>query len=217
MRLIYLGHAAFWLANQQGGRLVTDPYQPGAFGALHLKPLNVEADVVTVSHDHLDHNYVQGIQGQPQVVSTEGTYELSGFKITGIHTYHDRSQGRERGSNLLFLIETDGLRILHCGDLGHPLTESERNKIGTADILLVPVGGTYTIDAKMAKDLVYFLTPKIVIPMHYKVPGVQFPIDPVDEFLRLMPHSKRLDTSEIELEPPLPEGPEVWVIPPARV
>ncbi len=216
MRLLYLGHASFWIQNGAGGTLVTDPYQPGAFGALHLKPVDVDADVVTVSHQHLDHNYVQGVGGTPQVISTEGDHQVAGFHITGYPSYHDRSQGRERGSNLMFLIQSDQIRVLHCGDLGHPLTEEDQARIGRVDILLVPVGGTYTISAKIAKDLVHLFRPNIAIPMHYKVAGVQFPIDPVDEFLKFFPNYRRLETSSVELQTPLPEPTEVWVIPPAR-
>ncbi len=216
MRIEYLGHASFLIESSSGIRIVTDPYQPGAFGALRLKPLDVEADLVTVSHDHLDHNYVRGVGGNPKVIKNPGTHEFGEISITGFPSFHDESKGRERGSNIIFVIEADGLRIMHCGDLGHKLIMEDKKEIGDVDIMLIPVGGTFTVDADTAWEIIDLIKPSIVIPMHYKVSCVDLPIGPVEDFIRNKPNVKRIDGSSVKIELPLPDDTEVWILNPSR-
>lgn len=216
MKIEYLGHASFLLESSNGTRIVTDPYQPGAFGALRLKPVDVDADIVTVSHDHLDHNFVRGVGGNPKIIQTPGKHEFGEIIVNGYPSFHDESKGRERGTNIIFVIEVDGLRVMHCGDLGHKLIMEDKKEIGDVDILLVPVGGTFTVDADTAWEVISLIKPSIAVPMHYKVEGVDLPIGPVENFISGKPNVKILEQSSVEINLPLPEETEIWVLKPSR-
>ena len=130
---------------------------------------------MTVSHDHYDHNYVEGVQGDPQIIRSEGEFEVCGIKIKGVSAFHDEVKGEKRGSIIIYVFEIDGLKICHLSDLGHLLSKAQIEEIGKVDVLLTPVGGTFTIDAEGAVAVVEQLSPKLVIPMHYKTPAVSMP------------------------------------------
>ncbi len=163
MEIVYLGHSAFKIKGKQK-TVVTDPYgdSVGKF------PRDIEADIVTVSHSHDDHNAVDKLKTKSFIIDGPGEYEVGGVSVVGVPVFHDGVSGEERGSNTVFVIEIDGLRIVHLGDLGHKLSEENLEEIGAVDVVLVPVGGTYTIDAKAAKEVVSQVDPWIAIPMHYK-------------------------------------------------
>lgn len=165
MNIKYLGHASFFIKSKDA-KIVTDPYAD----SIGMKFPKQEADIVTISHDHGDHNNIAGLTLAPDalVVDWPGEYEKSGVRIKGVAGYHDDQKGELRGVNTLFRIETEGIRILHCGDLGHMPTESMLDQIGDVDILMIPVGGIYTIDAKQACQAISKFEPLVVIPMHYK-------------------------------------------------
>ena len=163
MQLKYLGHSSF-LIKSKDAKVVLDPFDPKAVG---LKYPKQEADIVTLSHGHADHNYSAGVSAEALVVDWPGEYEKMGVRITGYSTYHDNEKGAQRGDNLLFKIEADNISILHCGDLGHKLSDELVDEIGDIDILLIPVGGHYTIDAQEAVSIIHKIEPSIVIPMHY--------------------------------------------------
>lgn len=184
MLITYQGHSQFLLESAQGLRVLTDPYDQRA----NFPVTEVTADVVTVSHSHGDHNYTQKVLGNPMIISTAGVHTLpGGARAEAFPSFHDDSEGSKRGSNLLFKIHLDGLTIAHMGDLGHPLNEEQVNFLQGTHILLVPVGGFYTIDAAQAKVLVEKVGPKMTIPMHYKTPqGGLTNIAPVEDFLHLM-------------------------------
>jgi len=140
-----------------------------------------------ITHDHDDHNNIKAIKGSPFVVSNPGEYEIQGVFIQGIPAFHDDSQGKERGKITIYTIETEDMRICHLADLGQKeLTTDQLEKIGSIDILLVPVGGTYTIEAKDAVKVISQIEPKIVIPMHYMLPKLKAKLDDVDNFLKAM-------------------------------
>ena len=182
MTIKFLGHASFLITSGEGVQIITDPYESGGYGgALRYGLITDEADIVTVSHDHADHNYVAGVPGNPVVV-TEST-EVSGISFRAIDSYHDDAQGAERGPNRIFCFEVDGIRLCHLGDLGEPLSAEQQAAIGAADVALIPVGGHFTIDAQGATQAIDQLQPSVVIPMHFKTPKVDFPIGPVDDFL----------------------------------
>ena len=141
-----------------------DPYDPDMLGIKYPK---VEADLVTISHDHPDHHFAAAVEGSPIILSAPGEYEVKGVKVFGISVFHDDEKGVKRGKNTLFRIEIDKVSILHCGDLGHKLSDKELDLIDGVDILLVPVGGFFTISAQVASEVVAQVEPKIVIPMHY--------------------------------------------------
>jgi len=165
MEIRYLGHSSF-LIKTKSASLITDPYDSDSVG---LKfPKHTECDLVTVSHDHKDHNAFDQIEGKPFRIWSPGEYEVKGISVIGIPAYHDSSSGQDRGGNVIYRIEADNLNLLHLGDLGHELSEEEIELIDGIDILFVPIGGIYTIDCSQAKKVVNEIEPTIIIPMHYK-------------------------------------------------
>ena len=176
MRITWLGHASF-LLESGSSKLVTDP-----FDNIGLEFPAVEADAVTTSHAHFDHNAAGKVDGNPEVISGVGDFSHEPFAIRGVATYHDESQGAQRGENTVYMIECEGLRVCHLGDLGHELSASQAESLGHVDVLMIPVGGTYTIDAGQAVKVVEALGPAVVLPMHYKVEGLSLPIAPVGDF-----------------------------------
>lgn len=216
MKIKWLGHAAFTLVSRQGSVILTDPFDANAYdGAIKYKPINLKADVVTVTHtQHEDHNYTQAVSGSPQVIDKEGEYEAAGIKIKGVPTFHDKNQGQDRGNNTVFVYQIDGLRVAHLGDLGHIPTPEQFKQMGPVDVLLVPVGGHFTIDDQEATEIASQCGAKIVVPMHYKTPGLDFPIASVDKFLQGKKNVKQLDSSEVTItKENLPAEQEIWVLP----
>jgi len=185
MRIRFLGHATFLITTAAGRKVITDPYEPGAFGgAIGLRPISDQADIVTVSHAHADHGDAASLPGHPAVYPEAGQFTVGDIALKGVPTFHDAVRGRERGPNVVWVIGADGMQIAHLGDLGHVIDSAQAESIGPVDILMVPVGGTYTIDARDAIEVVGLLAPHIVIPMHYRVPQVTIALDPVEDFLR---------------------------------
>jgi len=144
------------------------------------------ARIVTVSHQHSGHSYVQGVGGEPRLVTSPGEYEIGGVLIMGIATFHDREKGKKRGKNTVFLIEADEISVCHLGDLGHVLTTEQVEELDNVDVLLLPVGGVSTLNASMAVEVVRQLEPRVVIPMHYKTEALTRELEPVERFLKEM-------------------------------
>ena len=217
MKIKFLGHAAFLITTVEGVKIVTDPYEPGGFGgAIGYGPLKEPADIVVVSHDHADHNCVKMVPGNPTVVRGPGEQIHRGITFRALATHHDTSRGAERGDNLVRCLLADGLVVCHLGDLGHPLSAEDATAIGAVDVLLIPVGGTFTVDAQGATAVLNRLRPNIAIPMHYKTAKVGFDIAPVDDFLAGKPRVRRVDGPEIEItKATLPEPTEIVVLQPA--
>ncbi|MBQ9145138.1 MAG: MBL fold metallo-hydrolase [Clostridia bacterium] len=181
MHIRWLGHASFLLTESTGTAVVTDPYAD----SVGFQMPAVSAHAVTVSHSHSDHNNVSAVSGSPVVYSTVGSFEVDGVHISAFRTYHDQQKGALRGDNLVFTYRLDGVDVCHLGDIGQPCNARICDAVGNVDVLLVPVGGKYTIDAELAKDYVDKLMPSIVIPMHYKTEDSAIDIEEVDEFLSL--------------------------------
>jgi len=217
MKIKFLGHAAFLITTADGTKIVTDPYQPGGFdGAIGYGPLREPADIVVVSHDHADHNYIKMVPGRLIVVKEAGEQRHRGITFRSLAKYHDTSRGAQRGANTVRTIEADGLVVCHLGDLGELLTAEDATALCPVDVLLVPVGGTFTIDHQGATEVVARLRPRIAIPMHYDTPKSGFPLAPVDHFLAGKRRVRRLDSSEIEItKDTLPEPTEIVVLQPA--
>ncbi len=212
MKIKWLGHASFLITSDSGVRIITDPYEPN--DRLRYGEIKESAEIVTVSHDHSDHGNVAAVKGNPQVV--KGDAEVEGIKFKGIPTFHDAAGGKERGKNTIFCFEVDGVKVCHLGDLGHELTAGQVAQTGAVDVLLLPVGGFYTIDASVASRVVEQLKPRIVIPMHFKNKKCGFPIAGVEEFLRGKKDVSQPDASEVELKAgELPEATQIIVLKPA--
>ncbi len=196
MKIRYLGHSCFVLTESTGTTIVTDPY-----GNIGYEMPSVKADAVTVSHSHYDHNNVKALLGSPIVLNKEGTHEVDGVEITGIKSFHDDEQGEQRGDNIIFKFRMDGLDICHLGDLGEECSSSLLEMILPVNVLLIPVGGNYTINAEQAKEYVDRIMPEIVIPMHYKTKGLKLDIDKPDEFLSQFDDEEveYLESGELEL------------------
>lgn len=182
MDITFLGHASFRLKGKQAS-LICDPYDQST----GLKFPKAEADIVTISHDHADHNAANLVAGEPFLINGPGEYEKNGVKIIGVASFHDDNNGRERGQNTLYNIRMDGINICHLGDLGqNDLTSSQLDLLGNVDILLIPTGGIYTIDASTASKIVAIVEAKIVIPMHYLDKEGKIKLDEVSVFLKEM-------------------------------
>jgi L-ascorbate metabolism protein UlaG (beta-lactamase superfamily) len=217
MKIKWFGHSAFLITADDGTRVITDPYVAGAYdGAVGYRKITERADAVTVSHEHPDHNGSAGLPGSPQILKGRGPFTVKGIRITGFDTFHDSSQGQERGRNTVYVYEVDNLRIVHLGDLGHIPDDATLKALGRVDVLLVPVGGVFTIDSVAAHQLTRLLNPKVVIPMHYKTLKLGFQIAGVEEFIKLAPNPRRIGSSEVEISlARLPEATETWVLAPA--
>ncbi|MGQ9705503.1 MAG: MBL fold metallo-hydrolase [bacterium] len=220
MKIEFLGHSTFLITTKDTIRIITDPYESGAFGgALRYKPIDVEADIVTISHSHADHNHHKAVKGNPTIVKDAGEHTVKDIKIEGLNSYHDKSKGSERGKNIIYMIEAERLKLAHLGDLGcePPIDIIERLK--NLDVLIIPVGGTFTIDADEAKQLIDMINPKLVIPMHFRTHLVSFPLDSVDRFTSLFEKDRvrKVDKSIVEIDiNNLPSETEVIELAPSR-
>jgi len=181
MEITWYGHACFRLY-QRGASAVTDPYEK----EIGYELPRLRAEVVTVSHDHPGHRNVTSVRNRKLVVTGPGEYEVNGVFITGIATFHDDKKGQDRGRNTIYLFDFDGLKICHLGDLGHILSQAQVEALNSVDVLLIPVGGVSTVNAALAAEVVSLLEPKIVVPMHYRLPSLAFKLDPVSKFLKAM-------------------------------
>ncbi|HZJ84724.1 MAG TPA: MBL fold metallo-hydrolase [Syntrophomonadaceae bacterium] len=179
MKISWLGHASF-LIETSDQIIITDPFNEEVGYPIY----EGEVDCVTVSHDHWDHNAVHLLKGKPQVIKTAGEHEVNKIKFQGIKSYHDPEEGKLRGENIIFKISAEGIDVVHLGDLGHLLTDEHLDLLANVDILLIPVGGTFTVDAEEALTIVKQLNPKIVIPMHFSTPHLSFDLAPVEDFTK---------------------------------
>lgn len=201
MDVTFLGHSSFKIKENKTV-LVTDPFDPEMVG---LKFPNVEADIVTISHKHKDHDRQDLVGGKPVVISGPGEYEVKDVGIIGIPTFHDSQEGRSRGDNVIYVIEFGNIRLVHLGDLGHELSDDILGRIGEVDVLMVPVGGEFTIGPKVASDVVASIEPRVVIPMHYRTPKhnaqVFGKLLPVEDFLsQIGKEVEKMDTLKIKGE-----------------
>lgn len=181
MKIKYLGHSSFLLTESTGTAIVCDPYDE----KVGFKMPKVSADAVTVSHHHYDHDAVKSVTGNPVILDKEQGFKLPGVVINAVKSFHDDVGGRKRGENVIFKFRMDGLDVCHLGDLGEECSPELIEAILPVNVLLIPVGGNYTIDAEMAMEYVDKLMPNVVIPMHYRVKGCEVDIDKVDDFLSL--------------------------------
>ena len=180
MKIQFLGHSCFKLTESTGKSVITDPYTNIGYEL----PEGLEADAVTVSHDHYDHNYTKAVKAG-QVIKGEGFFELDGVTITGIKSFHDELEGAERGENTIYKFRMDGMDICHLGDIGEDCSAELIEMLLPVNILLIPIGGNYTVDAERAKEYVDRIMPDVVIPMHYKSKHLTIDLDRAQGFLDL--------------------------------
>jgi L-ascorbate metabolism protein UlaG (beta-lactamase superfamily) len=213
VKIKFLGHSSFKVTSNTGTTIITDPYHTAK--EFLLSEINESADIVTVSHEHPDHNNIEAIQGNPQVV--KGSVKIKGIEFKTVLSYHDNVEGKERGNNLIFTFKIDGINVCHLGDLGHPLNGQQLTEIGQVDVLLVPVGGGFTIGATDATDICAQIKPKVIIPMHYKTAGLQF-LEDVGDFLRGKKDIIQSVKNEVEFEQgTLPTVPQIIVLKPSQL
>jgi len=183
MIITWQGHSCFKIQDKigpDGVTLVTDPFNKET----GLKVPNFEADIITISHDHKDHNNAEALRGKPFLIDSAGEFDFKGVLVEGIDSYHDDKKGAERGANIMYRIEIDDISVAHLGDLGDILDNAQLEKLVGTDVLLIPVGGKYTLDAKKAVEVISQIEPRIVIPMHYKTKDLKYDLDSVDKFIK---------------------------------
>lgn len=191
MIIEYVGHSCFYITNKEGVRIIIDPYD----NTLGLAPVKKEADVVLITHHHYDHDYTDGVSGSYTMIDAVGSHLAHGVKITGLQLPHDPDGGEKRGFVVAYVIETDGMRLLHMGDVGDIPDDKFFAAIGKIDVLMIPVGGTYTIDAQQAVQVIDRMQPNVTIPMHYKTTHLKLDIASVHGFLREV--KKEYDVSHL--------------------
>jgi L-ascorbate metabolism protein UlaG (beta-lactamase superfamily) len=217
VRLTYYGHSSFLLEAADGTRIILDPYRAGSFnGAFRYGAIPDTAEAVVATHTHDDHGAVDTIAGRPLILIHPTSAVVGPWKITGIDVAHDAEGGRSRGKNTIVVLDDGDVRLAHLGDLGHTLDAPTIAAIGRVDVLLVPVGGFFTIDHAQAAEVVESLDPRIVIPVHYKTPKVDFPISEPEPFLATQKTVEQLSGSTVEVtQATLPAGRVTYVLQPA--
>ena len=185
MNIQYYGQSCFKITTKPNGRatedinIFIDPFDK----SIGLRPPQGQADVVFVSHNHPDHNNVSALKGDPTIIDAPGEYAVKGINVIGLDSFHDMQEGQVSGKNTVFVLETEGLKLCHLGDLGAPLTPAQIEKIGEVDILFVPIGGNgHTIDGKKAAEIVREIEPAVTIPMHYKLDGMTVDMETEKKF-----------------------------------
>ena len=186
-KIVWAGQSCFQITVSNGkdheATIVIDPFDE----KIGLKVPSFSADIVLTSHGHSDHNDISNVKGEPFIIENPGEYEVKGVFVQGIDAFHDDSQGKERGKNTIYTIEAEDIRFCHLGDFGQKqLTDEQLELIGKVDILMIPVGGTYTINSSEASKIIGQIEPKIVIPMHYALPKLKVELDDVEKFLKAM-------------------------------
>lgn len=214
MNIQYYGHSCFKITTKPAGRgqqdvtLFIDPFDK----SIGLRPPQGSADLVLSTHAHHDHNNIEAIKGEPYVVDIPGEYSVKGINIVGIPSFHDAKQGAERGLNTIFVFESEDMRICHMGDIGSDLTEKQLEDINGVDILMIPIGGKYTIDGKKAVDIIKKIEPKIAIPMHYKIPGSTVDVDDERKFCSEIGNCPKIKVSKLNVKKKDIEGKSMEVV-----
>jgi L-ascorbate metabolism protein UlaG (beta-lactamase superfamily) len=202
MQIQYYGHSCFKITTKPAGRgkedatVFIDPFDK----AIGLRPPQGNANLVLVSHDHHDHNNIAALKGDPHIINIPGEYSVRGINILGVNSYHDAVSGAERGLNTFFILESENLRLCHLGDLGCSLNEKQLEIINGVDVLMIPIGGKYTIDAKLAVEIIKKIEPKIIIPMHYKIAGSTVEIDDENKFCAEIGNCPKDKTAKLNIK-----------------
>ncbi len=208
MRIVWHMHSCFEV--EGSATVVIDPHDGRSIG---VKPPSLKADLVLITHDHFDHNAIRVVKGDYVMLKDVAPKRVKGVSVRGTAAFHDDVQGEKRGRMNIFQFTMDGIRFCHLGDLGHLLTDRQVQEIGQVDVLFIPVGGVFTIDGAQAQELVRMMSPRVAIPMHFRVGGLSLSIHNADEFLSGLPEDRVVRVgNEVEFEKEeLPESTEYWV------
>ncbi|EJO5346174.1 MBL fold metallo-hydrolase [Clostridium botulinum] len=196
MKLKWLGHSCFLLQSNSKKTILTDPYEP----SIGIHRINYASDICTISHNHFDHNFKDSLSKNCMIIDTPIEYENKDLKIKGFKSYHDKLTGLKRGPNIIFKFTVDGFNICHLGDLGHLLSKDFIDNLGPIDVLLVPIGGNYTLNGKEAAKLCKNLNTHIIIPMHYGLNNIKIKLDGLEDFLIHMNDNLEIGSNTISLE-----------------
>jgi L-ascorbate metabolism protein UlaG (beta-lactamase superfamily) len=214
MIIQYYGHSCFKIITKPAGRgqedvtIFLDPFDK----AVGLRPPQGSADLVLVTHDHHDHNNVEAIKGEPHIIDIPGEYSVKGVNIVGMKTFHDKKGGAEKGTNTIYILETEELRVCHMGDLGESLSEKQLEEINGVNILMIPIGGKYTLDGKEAVDIIKKIEPEIVIPIHYKINGSTVDVDDEKKFCKEIGNCPKEKIMKINIKKKDLEGKSMEVV-----
>ncbi|MBP1743493.1 MAG: beta-lactamase [Firmicutes bacterium] len=196
MDITWLGHSSFLIEDSSGRKILTDPFDE----TVGYDVYRGEPDLVTISHHHFDHGYVKLLPQKTRKLDSPGVFDFDGIRVTGIPSFHDKTKGSKRGKNTIFIIEADGYRLCHLGDLGYVLSAPEIESLGEIDVLMIPVGGVFTIDGAEAASLSKAIGSHIILPMHYKTPAIDFEIAGLEPFLSIMGGAEETDSSKLTLK-----------------
>lgn len=208
MKITWLGHSSFLIETLNNTRIVTDPFSK----KIGYEPFKEKADIVTISHNHFDHNYTKEIIGNPRIINSILSIKIDDLTITGFPSFHDKTNGSKRGANIIYLFNVDGFNICHMGDLGHLLSEDSIEKLGKIDVLFIPVGGNFTINGKEAAEVCKKISSHIVIPMHFKTQRLSFPLHGSEEFIINMKNGTRIHNCTFEFDKPFNEFNRVIIL-----
>lgn len=197
MKIKWLGHSTFLITSDSGVKIITDPYTVDK--SIFYGEIKETADIVTVSHDHFDHNNTSAVKGSPVVLRDAG--QVKGISFKAVAAFHDSSGGKQRGKNTIFCFNVDGMNVCHLGDLGQMIDDRQIAAIGQVDILFVPVGGYFTLEPDDISKVVEKIKPKLVLPMHYQTEKISLPLSGIDKFLNGKVNVEKLDSTEVTVGP----------------
>ncbi|MBN1375104.1 MAG: MBL fold metallo-hydrolase [Dehalococcoidia bacterium] len=211
MKIKWIGHSCFLITSDKGVKILTDPFHRDT--SLSYPRVTGSVDIITVSHEHNDHNDVDAVLGRPAVLKGAAQKTMQDIVIRTVGSYHDENKGKERGSNTIFCFTVNSVNICHLGDLGHQLSSSEIKALGKVDVLLIPIGGSFTLNAAGATLVYEDVKPRVAIPMHYKTDRCQWLKSTADDFIKGKKHVRKLDSNEVEFSSgKLPEESEVLIL-----
>ena len=209
LKIKWLGQSCFLITNERGINILTDPFD----NSLGYHMTKEKINIITISHEHYDHNNTMGIKGKPVVLKGPVNRDTHKIIFKGISSYHDSVYGKNRGENTIFMIKTDQMALCHLGDLGHLLDAEQLEQMNHVDILFIPVGGYFTINSAQAEQVINQVGARIVIPMHYKTDAIKWSIDPVSVFLDEKKNIKIISENSFEISSStLPEKPSIFVL-----
>ncbi|MDW8802448.1 MBL fold metallo-hydrolase [Clostridium sp. A1-XYC3] len=207
MEITWLGHSSFFIKDSKGRKILMDPFDE----SVGYDVFKGDVDVVTISHHHFDHDYLENVNYEHSI-DKAGFFYLSDIPVTGVPSYHDKVQGAKRGENIIFILTIDDYKVCHLGDLGYVLSQDDIEKIGKVDVLLIPIGGNYTLDGKEASQVAKLINSPLVIPMHYKTPMLSFELEGLESFLTYMKNGERVGSNKLTLEGPLEDINKVMIL-----